>query len=112
MRLAVITETPCGIVIETPDSKLENRDSKVENGIREQALVTPKPKSKANHQLGYDQAQQAARYLKTSARSHPGVGIILGSGLGGVARSLEDAKRIPYRRIPHFPRSTVVGHAG
>ncbi|MGH7248117.1 MAG: purine-nucleoside phosphorylase, partial [Pseudomonadota bacterium] len=42
----------------------------------------------------------------------PRVGIILGSGLGRVARSLEGAKRIPYGRIPHFSRSTVVGHAG
>ncbi|HEV2175677.1 MAG TPA: purine-nucleoside phosphorylase [Terriglobia bacterium] len=75
-----------------------------------------KPKSKAKRQLGYDEAQRAARYITTQAGFRPGarprVGIILGSGLGAVARSLEGAKQIPYRRIPHFPRSTVVGHAG
>jgi len=38
--------------------------------------------------------------------------MILGSGLGDVARSLEGDTPIPYRSIPHFPRSTVVGHAG
>jgi purine-nucleoside phosphorylase len=38
--------------------------------------------------------------------------MILGSGLGDVARSLEKAKAIPYGSIPHFPRSTVVGHTG
>ena len=38
--------------------------------------------------------------------------MILGSGLGDVAHSLEGDTPIPYQSIPHFPRSTVVGHAG
>ncbi len=38
--------------------------------------------------------------------------MILGSGLGIVADEIEDAIKIPYAAIPHFPRSTVVGHAG
>lgn len=40
------------------------------------------------------------------------VGIILGTGLGGVADAIEDAVRIPYAEIPHFPVSTVKGHEG
>jgi len=40
------------------------------------------------------------------------VGIILGSGLGGLADSIEKEKEFPYWEIPHFPVSTVKGHAG
>jgi purine-nucleoside phosphorylase len=42
----------------------------------------------------------------------PAVGLILGSGLGDLAVEVQDATAIPYEEIPHFLRSTVVGHAG
>ena len=42
----------------------------------------------------------------------PTVGIILGTGLGGLADRIEKHKIIPYRDIPHFPESTVESHAG
>jgi xanthosine phosphorylase len=42
----------------------------------------------------------------------PRLGIVLGSGLGGLADLLEDAVAIPYAEIPGFPVSTVAGHAG
>lgn len=42
----------------------------------------------------------------------PQVGLILGSGLGDLADEIEAAVRIPYGEIPHFPVSTVAGHAG
>jgi purine-nucleoside phosphorylase len=38
--------------------------------------------------------------------------VVLGSGLGAFADELTDATRIPYEKIPGFPRSTAVGHAG
>jgi purine-nucleoside phosphorylase len=40
------------------------------------------------------------------------VGVVLGSGLGGFADTLEQPWRVPYERVPHLPRSTVPGHAG
>ncbi len=40
------------------------------------------------------------------------MGLVLGSGLGGFADSLSEAVRIPYAKIPAFPRSTAIGHAG
>jgi len=52
------------------------------------------------------------RYIKGKTPLRPRVGLILGSGLGDVAQSLEGDTPIPYQSIPHFPRSTVVGHAG
>jgi purine-nucleoside phosphorylase len=42
----------------------------------------------------------------------PRVAVVLGSGLGGVADAIEEAVEIPYGDIPHFPVSTVEGHAG
>ncbi|MGE5673752.1 MAG: purine-nucleoside phosphorylase [Mycobacterium leprae] len=42
----------------------------------------------------------------------PKVGLILGSGLGELAEQVENAVRIPYAEIPHFPVSTAPGHAG
>ncbi len=42
----------------------------------------------------------------------PKVGVILGSGLGGLADALEDSVEIPYEDIPGWPVSTAVGHAG
>ncbi len=42
----------------------------------------------------------------------PVAGIIVGSGLGGLAGRIEGAVTVPYAEIPGFPESTVVGHAG
>ena len=42
----------------------------------------------------------------------PRVGVILGSGLGGLAERIDDAVALPYAELPHFPRSTAAGHAG
>jgi purine-nucleoside phosphorylase len=57
-------------------------------------------------------AAEAAQWLLQQAGVHPRVGVVLGSGLGGLAERLEDAVSIAYQDIPHFPRSTVSGHAG
>jgi purine-nucleoside phosphorylase len=40
------------------------------------------------------------------------VGIILGSGLGDLANDIRAEATLPYEQVPHFPRSTVIGHAG
>ena len=42
----------------------------------------------------------------------PCIAVVLGSGLGGLADSLEGARRIPYADIPGFPKTTVAGHRG
>ena len=56
--------------------------------------------------------QEAAEYIKSQISIQPEVGLILGSGLGVLGDDVENAVRIPYQDIPHFPLSTVVGHAG
>lgn len=55
---------------------------------------------------------ESVRYLKTKIVNKPEIGIILGSGLGGVAELIENPTIIPYEDIPSFPVSTVEGHAG
>jgi purine-nucleoside phosphorylase len=55
---------------------------------------------------------EAAQLLRSRTPLQPAMGIILGSGLGAFADSLEGAVSVPYAEIPHFPASTVVGHGG
>jgi purine-nucleoside phosphorylase len=54
----------------------------------------------------------AAAIRKRSESRQPKIGIILGSGLGGLSNSIGDAARIPFRDIPGFPEATVAGHEG
>ncbi len=55
---------------------------------------------------------EAAAHIASRCRMEPEIGLILGSGLGVVGDRLEEAVTIPYGDIPHFPVSTVEGHAG
>jgi xanthosine phosphorylase len=59
-------------------------------------------------------AQPAADYIRSvlPEKFSPTLGLVLGSGMGGVADRLEDPTTIPYADIPGFPVSTVSGHAG
>jgi purine-nucleoside phosphorylase len=56
--------------------------------------------------------QQTVSFLKGKFPVTPSLGIILGSGLGGLVDQLDKQIRIPYRQIPQFPISTVEGHSG
>jgi purine-nucleoside phosphorylase len=59
------------------------------------------------------QLEQASAFVRARLGGRtPRVGLILGSGLGKFADTLEDAVAIDYAEIPHFPRASVVGHAG
>lgn len=54
----------------------------------------------------------AVRAIRTRTASAPTVGIILGTGLGGLTGEIAIEQRIPYQDIPGFPLSTVESHAG
>jgi purine-nucleoside phosphorylase len=56
--------------------------------------------------------EEARAAIMGRGAAAPQIGLILGSGLGGLADEIADAVRIPYGEIPHFPISTVPGHAG
>src|SRR2546423_4631943 len=57
-------------------------------------------------------ASQAAAAIRTRTDVQPSIGIILGSGLGGLAARIGDPIRVPFADIPGFPEATVVGHEG
>ena len=54
----------------------------------------------------------AADYILKRISLRPQVALVLGSGLGDYADTLQDAVRIPYAEIPNFPQPTVEGHTG
>lgn len=65
----------------------------------------------------YDQVAEAAAFLtarfeERSGMPAPKIGIVLGSGLGAAAECVADPVVVSYNEIPHFPQSTVEGHAG
>ena len=62
--------------------------------------------------MNYEHVQEAAAYVRSKLAGQPRVGIILGSGLGGIADEIENKVEIPYREIPHFACSTAPGHKG
>ena len=60
----------------------------------------------------YEKLQESTAYLKTIIKGRPRIALILGSGLGSLISDLVHPVEIPYTTIPHFPQSTVAGHAG
>lgn len=59
-----------------------------------------------------EQIDQAAAFVRQRTKVKPQIGMILGSGLGALAREIDADATIPYAEIPNFPRSTVEGHSG
>src|SRR5579862_9171851 len=57
-------------------------------------------------------AESAAEVILRKTKLRPRIALVLGSGLGAFADEFADATRIPYAKIPYFPRSTAIGHAG
>jgi purine-nucleoside phosphorylase len=60
----------------------------------------------------YDRIQEACSVLRTRTDARPGIGIILGTGLGQLAEAIVVETSVPYGEIPHFPLSTVESHEG
>ena len=65
----------------------------------------------------YDQIQEALQFIRSRWTDRPDLppikaGIVLGTGLGNLAKQIHTDVTIPYTDIPHFPHSTVESHAG
>ena len=69
-------------------------------------------KAAGAHDTEYARAERAAKFILAKTKLRPEIALVLGSGLGSFADELTEAVRIPYEKIPNFPRSTAVGHAG
>jgi purine-nucleoside phosphorylase len=59
-----------------------------------------------------DQINETKKFIDSKVSGRPAVGIILGTGLGALAKDIRSTAVISYRDIPHFPVSTVESHAG
>jgi purine-nucleoside phosphorylase len=60
----------------------------------------------------FDKIQEAAAAIRARWNAKPGAGIILGTGLGNLTQDISHEAVIPYKEIPHFPRSTAPTHKG
>lgn len=64
-------------------------------------------------EFSYSAAEKTAGLIRSKiGKRAPSIGVILGSGLGGLADRIEDATRIPYSDIPGFPVPRALGHSG
>lgn len=59
-----------------------------------------------------EQFKQSVDYIKKQTNVEPTIGIILGTGLGGLVKEITVIDEIPYQNIPNFPVSTVESHSG
>lgn len=60
----------------------------------------------------YQSCHEAAEFLRARLPLSPTAGVVLGSGLASFATSLSERVEVPFSEIPHFPRTSVVGHPG
>ena len=60
----------------------------------------------------YDRVREAADTIRARIPEVPRIAVVLGSGLGDFAGTLEGAVSMPYEQLPHWPASRVVGHEG
>ncbi len=72
------------------------------------------PRGAATGKAGeeFARAERAAKFIRARTKLRPKIALVLGSGLGGFAEGMRGATRLEYAKIPHFPRSTAIGHAG
>ncbi len=60
----------------------------------------------------FEKLQETVAFVEQRTALRPSVGIILGSGLGNLVEQISDQVCIDYHELPHFPQTTVAGHAG
>jgi len=79
--------------------------------------MTPKrsaqpPKFKSKASAEFLRADRAAKFILAKTKLRPRIALVLGSGLGDFADEFSSPTKIPYAKIPNFPQSTAIGHAG
>jgi purine-nucleoside phosphorylase len=79
---------------------------------REMAVMPDETNGSPAGDCGDMKITEALSFVGEKITARPRVGIILGSGLGGIADAVENRAAIPYADIPHWPKATAQGHAG
>lgn len=90
--------------------KRKNPGSEWGEDLMEQVTRT-KGVRKSSEELRH-MVEEACTFIRARASLFPRTGVILGSGLGGLAGAIDVDLKLPYEDIPHFPTSTVEFHAG
>jgi purine-nucleoside phosphorylase len=93
------TARPFGVKMKTP-------------GERKELLHTLEIISLMDQPIPDAHYHEAADTIQKRLKQIPTIGLILGTGLGPLVEDIQNATVIPYQEIPHWPQSTVVGHAG
>jgi purine-nucleoside phosphorylase len=70
------------------------------------------PSSNASAPGEFERAGEAAEFIFSQTSLRPKIALVLGSGLGAFADEFDNPTRIPYAKIPYYPQSTAIGHAG
>lgn len=65
-----------------------------------------------DHAIPEAHYREAADFIRSRTQQQPSIGLVLGSGLGPLIDAIETPDTIEYANIPHWPHSTVKGHAG
>ena len=68
--------------------------------------------SRADSDSQFSRATRAAKFILGKTKLRPRIALVLGSGLGAFADEFAGSTKISYAKIPHFPQSTAIGHAG
>jgi purine-nucleoside phosphorylase len=68
--------------------------------------------TKSKPSVEFLRAERAAKFILGKTKLRPLIALVLGSGLGDFADDFTHATKIPYAKIPNFPQSTAIGHAG
>jgi purine-nucleoside phosphorylase len=68
--------------------------------------------TKSKPSVEFVRAERAAKFILAKTKLRPRIALVLGSGLGDFADDFTNATKIPYAKIPNFPQSTAIGHAG
>jgi len=77
--------------------------------------MSPQPKRTSKSKSPdseFERAESAAKFIFSKTTLRPKIALVLGSGLGAFADEFRSATKIQYAEIPHFPKSTAIGHAG
>ncbi len=74
--------------------------------------MTTKSQTALSPNSEFARATRAAKFIHSKTKLRPRIALVLGSGLGAFADEFAAATKILYAKIPNFPRSTAIGHAG
>jgi purine-nucleoside phosphorylase len=74
--------------------------------------MPPRKNSPPSSSSEFSRAEAAAKLIHSKTKLRPRIALVLGSGLGAFADEFENPTKIPYAKIPKFPQSTAIGHAG